>query len=294
MSDSATSTIVSVSDGLAAAAEKAGASVVLVDARHRIPATGIAWQADGIVVTADHILERDDGVSVTLPNGTSIPATIIGREPGSDLAVLKIEADVNPAETTAQHRVGELVLALGRPEPSLMASLGVVSAVGGPWQTATGVPVDGFIRTDTTFYPGFSGGPLINAKGAVVGLNSSRLGRGGGLTVPAATVDRIVQALVQHGRIRRGFLGVTSQPVEAAAASGLLIVSIAESSPADSAGILVGDILVGFDGNTIDASTDLRRYLDADSIGRKIDVGVIRAGDSKIIKVEVGERPTGE
>lgn len=280
-----------LSDGLALAAEAAGASTVLVDARRRIPASGIAWSDDGLIVTADHILERDEEISVTLPEGRPVTATLIGREPGSDLAVLKVEAKTSPARRAGDARVGELVLALGRPEPSIMASFGVVSAVGKPWQTATGLAVDGLIRSDTTFFPGFSGGPLTNVKGEVIGLNSSRLGRGGGLTIPASSVDRVVAALVQHGHLRRGYLGITSQPVEAGSTSGLLVVGVADGSPASEAGVLIGDILTRFGEETVDAGTDLRRHLGPDSVGRRVELGVLRGGNEATVGITIGERP---
>lgn len=285
-----TSAVAAFSDGLAAAVERAGRSVVLVDARRRFPATGIAWQAGGIIVTADHVLEREEDLGVVLPSGDRVPAVLLGREPGSDLAVLRVESDLPPAEQAPAARVGQVVLAVGRPEPSLMASFGVVSAVGGPWQTATGVQVDGFIRSDTTFYPGFSGGPLVDALGRVVGLNSSRLGRGSGLTVPATTVDRIVQALAQHGRVRRGYLGITTQPVTAAAAAGLLVVGVEAGCPADRGGILVGDIITGIGEVAIDSSTDLRRHLGPDAIGKDVTVRVVRGGEARALTVTIGER----
>ncbi len=279
-----------LSDSLALAAEAAGTSTVLVDARRRIPATGIVW-AEGVIITADHVVERDEEISITLPDGETVTAALAGREPGSDLAVLRIDADTPAAPHAEGARVGELVLALGRPEPSLMASLGVVSAIGGPWRTATGVSIDGLLRSDTTFFPGFSGGPLINVRGEVIGLNSSRLGRGGGLTIPAATADRVVAGLLEHGRLRRGYLGITSQPVETGSTSGLLIVGIAEGSPAAAAGVLVGDILVDLGGESIDASTDLRRHLGPESVGEKVELGVLRGGALERLGLTIGERP---
>jgi len=287
----ATAAVAAFSDGLAAAVERAGKSIVLVDARRRFPATGIAWQPGGIIVTSDHVLEREDDIGIVLPSGDRVAATLVGREPGSDLAVLRIEGDLTPAEQAPAAKVGQVVLAVGRPEPSLMASFGVVSAVGGPWQTATGVQVDGFIRSDTTFYPGFSGGPLVDALGRVLGLNSSRLGRGSGLTIPANSVDRVVQALAQHGRVRRGYLGITTQPVTAAAASGLLVVGVEAGSPADQGGLLVGDIITGVGEAAVDSSTDLRRHLGPDAIGKAVTVRVTRGGEARALAVTIGERP---
>ncbi|MBK9611481.1 serine protease [Candidatus Amarobacter glycogenicus] len=171
-------TLAQVSAGFAAAVETAGASTVLVNARRRIPASGVVWSADGTIVTAHHVLERDE-IEVVLADGSKHQATVAGRDPGSDIAVLKIGvAGLTPAlrAPAGSAKVGNLVLAVGRPSlEGPMASLGVVGAIGGPWRTFRGGEVEGYIRTDTTFFPGFSGGPLVDAEGRVVGINSARL-----------------------------------------------------------------------------------------------------------------------
>ncbi|MER3420648.1 MAG: signal protein PDZ, partial [Chloroflexota bacterium] len=149
-------------------------------ARRHIPASGIVWQP-GVILTCDHVLERDEDITITTPQGRELPARLAGRDPGSDLAVLRVETtDLTPAEPTpdGSARVGHLVLAVGRPGNGPMASFGVISAVGGPWRSFRGGVVEGYIRSDTTFYPGFSGGPLVDTAGRAVGINSSRLGRG--------------------------------------------------------------------------------------------------------------------
>ena len=290
-----------LSEALAAAVEKAARSIVTVDARRRFGASGIVWTADGIIVTADHVVERDENITVTLPGGTEAAATIVGRDPGSDIAVLKVEkTGLTPIEHGQAAKVGNLALAVGRPaggEPG--ASFGVVGAVGGAWRTFRGGTVDGYLRSDTTFYPGFSGGPLVDGAGRALGLNSSRLGRGSGMTVPIAAVATVVEALRTSGKIRRGYLGIGSQAAqlpEALAASlggqasGLLIVGVEPGSPADSAGLLLGDILVAMGGTPLTETDDLQGQLGPDSVGKAVPAVILRGGERREITITVGER----
>lgn len=289
------------SDALADAVAKAAESTVTVNARRRLPASGIAWTADGAVVTADHVIEQDEQVTVVLPGGTEVPATIAGRDPGSDVAVLRVAAALTPVGRGGPVRVGHPVLAVGRPQggADVMASFGVVGAVGGAWRTAQGATVEGYIRADATLYPGFSGGPLVDIAGRAVGLNSSRLGRGAGLTIPVAALGPIVEALLRSGRIRRGYLGVVTQvarlaPALAALAggqqTGLLIVNVEPGSPADAAGLMTGDILVAFDGQPTADTEDLQAALGAGAVGRSVQLAVLRGGQATAIAATVGER----
>lgn len=291
-----------LSDSLAAAVQHAAAFTVLVSARRRFPASGIAWSTDGVIVTADHVLEREDKVEVVLPSGERLAATVAGRDPGSDIAALRVAAALTPAESAPDGaaRVGSLVLALGRPTAEgPMASFGVISAIGGPWRTFRGAEVEGYIRPDTTFYPGFSGGPLIDAYGRVLGMNSSRLGRGSGLTIPSAALSRIVADLLAAGRVRRAYLGISSQVVRLPASAaptlegretGLLIVAVEPGSPADAAGLLVGDILVALASSALTDTDDLQAALSAGCIGQPTPVTVVRAGEVRDLSVTPGER----
>lgn len=290
-----------LSDALAAAVETAGRSLVTVSARRRIPATGIAWREGGIVVTADHVIEHDDHIRVTLPDGTEVPAALAGRDPGTDVAVLRVQGGVTPATRAADTsaRVGSLVLALGRPgSDGPQASFGVVSSVGGPWRTATGSQVEGYLRSDTTFYPGFSGGALVDPAGAVVGLNSSHLGRGG-VTLPYAAVDAVVEALLAHGRVRRGYLGIGTRQVEVPGplaakiggqTSGLLIMSVEPGSAADSAGLVIGDILVAVNGTAVGTAEDLQAQLGAERVGVATPLLLLRGGERHDATAAIGER----
>lgn len=297
-----TSVLAQVSDGLAAAVEIASRSTVVVNARRRFPASGIVWTSDGVIITSDHAIEREE-VEVYLPDGSKHAATIAGRDPGSDVAVLRIEAaGLTPAVRAPQGsaKVGSLVLAVGRPSnEGPMASLGVIGGIGGPWRTFRGTEVEGYLRSDTTFYPGFSGGPLVDAEGRVVGMNSSRLGRGSGLTLPIAALERIAGDLLKGGKVRRAYLGISSQVAKLPAAlqalaggreTGLLVVSVEPGSPADTAGMLIGDILVEFAGQPTPDTDALQSQLGAARIGQAAPASVLRGGELKSLTVNVGER----
>ena len=184
-----------LSDGLAAAVETAGQSVVRVDARQRMSASGIVWSADGLIVTAHHVVERDDEITIGLPDGTEATATLVGRDPTTDLALLRAAgANLTPPAWVedADLRVGQLVLALGRPGNTMQATLGIVSALGESWRTGAGGAIDRYVQTDVTMYAGFSGGPLVDVAGRVAGLNSSALLRGVSPAIPVATLRRVV------------------------------------------------------------------------------------------------------
>ena len=293
--------LVELSNSMAAAAEKAAASTVLVNARRRMPASGFAFAAD-LILTADHVIEREDGITVLLPNGTEAAATLAGRDPGSDLAVLRLEKErLTPAQAATQARIGQLVLALGRPSPEgIEVSLGVVSAMGGPVRTPHG-SIDKYIRTDTTLYPGFSGGPLVDAEGQVVGLNTSGFGRGVALTIPAEYAWKVADQLARNGSVKRGYLGVRSEAVELpeavqkelkrAQATGLLFVSVERKSPAEAGKLIVGDILVGIDGQPIPDHDALFARLNGDVVGKSIPMEVLRGGKLQTFMVEIGARP---
>ncbi len=298
-----TTVLTQLSDAMADAVAKAGRSTVMVNARRRLPASGVAWSNDGVIVTSDHVIEREEDITVGLPGGGEVKAQLVGRDPGSDLAVLRIEAGKTSAATLATEaaRIGHFVLAVGRPgEGDVMASFGVVGAVGGAWRTFRGATVDGYVRSDATFYPGFSGGPLVDGEGRVIGINSSRLGRGAGLTIPSAAVSKVVEQLLKGGKIRRGYLGIGSQPVRIPAGlaaklgreqeTGLLVVGVEAGTVADTGGLLVGDILVAFGGAILSDTDDLQAQLGSDTVGQAKVAAILRGGEPKDLTITVGER----
>jgi S1-C subfamily serine protease len=294
--------LVELSDALADAAEKAGKATVLVNARRRMPASGIAYAPD-LILTADHVIEREEDITVTLADGTEVSAQVAGRDPGSDLAVLKLErAAATPAEATkSPARLGQIALVLGRPSADgIEASLGTVSAIGGPVRTSGGGMLEKYIRTDSISYPGFSGGPLVAADGTVLGLNTSGLGRGAAITIPADIAWKIADSLVQHGRIKRGYLGIRSQTVEISSGSekalkreqttGLLVVSVESDSPAAKGGLIVGDILVAVAGAPVLHHDELFTRLNGEVAGKSTPVEILRGGQPQTLNILIGER----
>ena len=289
------------SNGLTTAVEKAGMSTILVDARKRYPASGIAY-AEDLVLTADHVVTRDDDLKIGLPDGKSLKVTVAGRDPGSDLAVLRLaEKALTPARTSNDVKVGQLVLALGRPNSAgMQASWGIVTAISGPARTHRGGLLDEYISTETTPYPGFSGGPLVNTEGEVLGLNTSGLTRGSSLTIPVKVAWRIAEALAKHGSVKRGYLGVRTQPVEIPEAtrkslkreqaSGLLILWLEENGPAQQGGLFVGDTIVAIGNQPVGDPDDLFSALNSDTVGKSIAVEVLRGGRAETVAVTVGER----
>jgi S1-C subfamily serine protease len=290
------------SDAMAAAVAKAALSTVLVDARRRLPASGIVYAAD-LVLTADHVLEREEEIGVILPDGIRVSATIAGRDPARDLALLRLEqSGAKPAEmASSAPKVGQLVFALGRPDSNgVQASLGVLSALGGPARTGHGALLEQYYRSDTNPYPGFSGGPLVDVQGNILGINTSALAMGSLITIPAKLAWEAASNLAAHGHIRRGYLGIRSQAVTLAPAQqktlnhtqtcGLLLVDVEVNSPAASSGLMVGDILVDWDGHTLADHDDLQSQLSGEPVHKPIPVEVLRGGQLIKIMVSVGER----
>lgn len=286
-----------LSDSMAAAVETAGRSIVQVAARRRMSASGIVWSADGLILTAHHVVESDDRIKVGLPDGSAVQASLVGRDPTSDLAVLRAEASgLTPAVWAEAEsvRVGHLVLAIGRPGHDLQATLGVISALN--YQSDENKY---FAQTDVVMYPGFSGGPLVSVTGQVIGLNSSGLMRGVSLTVQTPTVRHVVESLVKHGRMRRGYLGVGVQPARLPAAAaeslgqetGALVVSVEHDSPAEKAGLYLGDTIVALGSHKIEGMEDLLAALAAASIGATANLKIVRGGQVHDLSATVGERP---
>jgi S1-C subfamily serine protease len=288
-----------LSDEIAETVSAAGDSVVRVEARSRLPASGFVWSAEGVIVTANHVVERDENIEVGLPDGHTVAAEIAGRDPTTDLAVLRAQAIglKTPGWTDPDGvRVGNIALALGRPGRTVQATLGIVSALGEGWRTRAGGQIDRYLQTDLVMYPGFSGGPLVDASGSVVGLNSSALLRGVTVSVPVATVRGVVETLLEHGRIRRGYLGVGFQVVrlpeglELEQETGLLVASVQQGSAADDAGLLLGDTIVSLSGKPVRHPDDLLALLTGESVGTSAPVRIVRGGVVQELEVTIGER----
>ncbi|MDD3827457.1 MAG: trypsin-like peptidase domain-containing protein [Anaerolineae bacterium] len=291
-----------LSDAMAGIVESAGRSVVRVEGRRRLAASGVVWSAEGVILTAHHVVHADDEIGIGLPDGNSAGARLVGRDPSTDLAVLRTDAPglVAVERTAGQElHVGHLVLALGRPGRTAQATLGIVSALGGEWRTPAGGLVDRYLQTDVVMYPGFSGGPLVDVGGRLVGMNTSALLRGVSLSVPVPTLERVVESLLTHGRVRRGYLGVGAQPVRLPQAiaqqlgqeTGLLLASVNAGGPADTAGLLLGDTLVALDGQPLRHMDDLVASLGGERIGQEARIRLLRGGQIQEIGVVIGARP---
>ncbi len=296
-------TLAEFSDALSGVVAAAGRSVVAVNARRRLPSSGLVWSDDGTIVTADHGVEREEEITITAPDGTEIAAHLIGRDPGTDIAVLKVDVQtLTPTAFGSDARVGALALAVGRPGSALMASLGVISSAGRDGRTGRGGTLEDYYRTDATALPGFSGGALVLASGAVAAMLTSHLGQGAGFAIGPATLRRVVGDLQRQGRVRRAYIGVTSQPVALPVSmrdrhapgqeSALLVVGLEADGPADRGGLLLGDVVILFGGEAIRDTGDLQTALRADRIGQAIAVRVVRGGEARDLTVTVGERPT--
>jgi len=287
-------TLLEFSDRLAHAVELGEPAVVAVHGRPHVPSSGILWRA-GVVVTSDHTLQRDEDITVTIAGGGQAPATLAGRDSGTDLAVLRLTGGADYAAKTvsdASLKPGNLVLALGRRgKDGVSASFGAISAVGGPWRTWRGGQIDRFIRPDVNIYPGFSGGALVDVEGRVIGLNTSGLTRGTGVTVPASTVSRVVEELLSRGRVRRGFIGVGLHPVRLPdGARGLIVLSLEPGGPALQAGVMVGDVLLTLDGEAVIDTDAVLAQLGADRVGKTVVAEIVRGGARLSIGVVPAER----
>ena len=306
MTSTESNPLVALSNELAGAVARVAPSLVDVDGSARRDATGIVWNARTIV-TVDHALDRDDDIEIVLEDETRVAATLAGRDPSTDLAILHAAVDLPAAPRSARGdlAVGHVVLAAGRDEDGrLGASFGVVSALDGAWRTWRGGEIDRLIRPDLTLYAGFSGGPLLDATGAVIGLNTWGLSRRTALTIPRETIERVVAQLESAGTIARGYLGVALQDVRLPdalrAAHGIpgrhaaIVVDVAPYGPADRAGLVLGDVLLDIGGVAIEGAEDVQSALGGDSVGARRTIRILRAGSVAAIEATIGKRPSDE
>ena len=302
MSNSA-GTLESLSDALAGAVEQGARSVVAVHARPRLASTGVHWR-DGLVVTTDGTVRRTEGMSITLPDGRTVDATLAGRDPGTDLAVLRIAPGLLPVAKpqTIAPRPGHLVLAIGRIDDSgPRSSFGAVSSVGGAWRSWRGGEIDARLQSDLVIYPGFGGGPLIDVSGSTLGINSGGLSRPLATTIPARTVERVLSALLAKGYVARGYIGAALQAVRFSPAAqqriglpgrgGLVVLEVDPDGPASVGGLLLGDVVTTANGVALESPEDLMRLLGTNAVGTTIRLEVVRGGTRTTAEILVGERP---
>lgn len=288
--------------GFADALERVAPAIVAVRTRRTGTSAALSWRP-GVLVTAAAAVGHADKVQIVLPDGEAVAGAVRGIDPATDLAVIALESQLPVAERRLDPpvRAGEAVFAAGRDAAGMLhASFGHVGAVAGAWRTWRGGQLDRLVRLDGGLYPGLMGGPVGDAQGQVLGIASAALARHHGMVVPAATVDRIADALLAHGRVPRGHLGIAAQAVALSAAmraaadadaeAGLLIAGVGEDSAAARAGLLVGDIVVSVGGRAVPTVESLRDLLGADRIGSRLRLVVLRGGARQELSVEVDEK----
>jgi S1-C subfamily serine protease len=300
------SRLVELSDALAEATERAAASAVAVHTESRGSSSGVIWRA-GIVVTAEHALRRDEEIQVTLPDGRVASASLVGRDPSTDIAVLKCEQAVSPASVTHDAttlKPGSLALAVGRTRASgAVAALGVVSLVVTERRTWTGSALSPYIRLDVALQPTAVGGAVADASGKIVGIATPRFARFGAMAVPANAIERVVETLLTKGRIPQGYLGVGLQPVRLPEAlrqalqrqekTGAIVLEVEPESPAQRGGIVIGDILITLAGKPVTRLEDVHSQLTSEAIGKSLPLRLVRGGAAQEVTIVIGERPRG-
>jgi S1-C subfamily serine protease len=299
------SVLETLSNDFAAAAEAVGSSVAAIYGRRWMPSSGIQWRK-GFIVTAHHTIRREEDITVVAAGGKSFKANLAGRDPSTDLAILKVSEESAlpiPVFGDGGLKLGHVVLALGRSRGSnLVASAGIVGGISGEWEPRRGARVDQHIRLSLELYPGFSGGPLINAQGKVVGINTRGLSRGRAVTIPLATVNRIVDELIEKGHIAKPYLGLAMQPVAVpeslrgkvpgAGNSAVLVVHVEPAGPADKAGVLLGDVVIELQGKPVEDTGDIQQLLGSAKIGDTVAATVLRGGAPVKLSITLADRPT--
>jgi S1-C subfamily serine protease len=298
--------LIELSDALAQATERAATSAVAVHTESRGSASGVIWRS-GIIVTAEHALRRDEEIHLTLPDNRVAPATLVGRDPSTDLAVLKcLEASANAAALgdVAALKSGSLTLVVGRTRASgPVAALGVVSLVAPERRTWTGAALAPYIRLDVGLQPTAIGGAVVDAQGRIVGIATPRFARFGAIAIPAPAVDRVVDTLLKKGHIPQGYLGVGLQPVRLPDAlrqslrrtekTAAIVLEVEPESPAHKAGIVIGDILITIAGHPVARLEDVHSQLHGEAIGKPLALKFVRGGAAQEVNIVVSERPRG-
>jgi S1-C subfamily serine protease len=300
--------LIELSNALAEATDRVAASVVAIHTEARGSSSGVLWR-DGIIVTAEHALRRDEEIQATLPNGRVVSAALAGRDPSTDLVILKCAETVGTSAdrgNAASIKPGSLTLVVGRTRASgPVAALGVVSLVVSERQTWSGSSLSPYIRLDVGLQPTAVGGAVVDAHGKVLGIASPRFARFGAIAIPSSTVDRVAETLLKKGRIPHGYLGVALQPVRLPdqlrqslahkERTAAIILEVEADGPAHKAGIVIGDILVSLAGQPISRPESVQPHLQAENIGKSLSAKIVRGGAVHDVSISVGERvSTGE
>ena len=297
-SDSNNNSLIALSQNVAEIIETVGKSIVAIQGQ-RFSCSGIYWQ-EGIIITSAENIKRPKDVTITLPDGETALVKLLGSDRSRDVAVFEsnIKLPVAPVDGDYKPKVGQTAIAVGRNSRGLIASQGIISTVGDPWRSTLGGYIDRFISVDLNLYSGMAGSALVNPQGQVIGFNTTGPRRSV-LTIPAATVGRVVTQLLEQGHIRRGYLGIAMQPVDLPDSlvtefslqtqQGLMIVNVEPQSPAAEAGMILGDILTKIETTPVAKLRDLQAFLEPQNIGKAIAVELIRGGKLKNISLTVGD-----
>jgi S1-C subfamily serine protease len=293
--------LAALSDTTAKLVEGAASGIVSVHGGSRWHSSGIHWRS-GIIVTAEEVLERDENIQLTLPGGQTIDASLVGRDPSTDVAVLRFQPDGLPtaASASASLRTGEAIFAVGSHEGTALAAFGIVALAGGAWRSSRGGTIDNFIRLDLALNPVAEGGALIDVQGRVLGMTV--LGpRRRALAIPTSTIERAVNQLLARGHVFRGYLGAGLRPLKgevrqdssptSSSGRGVLVIDVDPEGPSKRAGLFVGDIIISWNGNPIDRVRDVMHRLGPESVGTSVDLGLIRGGVSATLRLIIAERP---
>ena len=297
-------TLIDISNELAEIVQKTGEHVVSVRARRHYPSSGLRWGTD-VIVTASHTVQRDEDITVSLAGGGTAEASLVGRDPGTDVAVLKLKEPAPVASdrvTVDVIKPGELALIVGRsPDSGVNASFGIISAASGPWRTWAEGQLDKYIRLDARMFPQSSGAAVVNGRGEIIGIATSGLSRIAGLAIPASTIKNVTEKLLERGFVPRGYLGIGAQTVPLSSGlrqnlsivneSALIVLTVEAKGPADKAGVLPGDILLSADGVPITTTEDLQEFSQKATIGKVTKIKFIRGGGLNESSIIIGERP---
>ena len=285
------------------AVERSSASVVTVHGRRRLPSSGVVWRP-GLIVTSETALRRDEEISVRLPGGETVPATLKGRDTTTDIALLACDTgSATPANfSQVPLKAGQIVLTVGRTaDTGPIATMGIISGVSGEWQTWRGGKLDQFARLDVSVYPTSIGGAVADATGAILGIVAGGLSRSSVIAITRGTLERVAETLATKGRIARGYLGIGLQPVAIPLAikqalqltqdSGVMALSVEEGGPGARAGLVMGDVLLAIGEHPVTGVEALQAALDPGTVGKQLPLAILRGGTLQHLSVTVAERP---
>jgi S1-C subfamily serine protease len=298
---------IAISNALAEATQNTAAHTVAVHTEPRGSSSGVTWRP-GIIVTAEHAVRRDEDIQVTLLDGKVVSAKLVGRDPSTDLAVLKCEQATTPASSfadTGKLKPGELTLVVGRTRASgPVATLGIVSLVAQERHAWGGATISPYVRLDVALQRITVGGAVVNSSGQIAGIATPKFAPMGALAVPVATVNQIVDTLLAKGHIPRGYLGVGLQPVRLPEnireslnrreKTAVMVLETESSGPAHAAGIVIGDILIAIEGKPVMRLEDVHAHLHGQNIGKTLNAEFLRGGERRSVSIRVAERPNGE